>query len=98
MFLKSNNHYEQDTVGGEEVGQPGVGGGSMRMYRVEGEIVVILVVSMEIIECSLSFPFSHRIFYVSHDSQDMKIFSYIARDGQSKVFRCNVFKCKRKVM
>ncbi|KAG5285983.1 hypothetical protein AALO_G00009690 [Alosa alosa] len=38
----------------------------------------------------------YRIFYVSHDSQDLKIFSYIARDGQSKVFRCNVFKCKRK--
>lgn len=38
-----------------------------------------------------------RIFYVSHDSQDLKIFSYIARDGQSNVFRCNVFKSKKKV-
>ncbi|XP_076010536.1 carboxyl-terminal PDZ ligand of neuronal nitric oxide synthase protein-like isoform X2 [Genypterus blacodes] len=38
----------------------------------------------------------YRIFYVSHDSQDLKIFSYIARDGQSNVFRCNVFKSKRK--
>ncbi|KAK0146408.1 Carboxyl-terminal PDZ ligand of neuronal nitric oxide synthase protein [Merluccius polli] len=28
--------------------------------------------------------------------QDLKIFSYIARDGQSNVFRCNVFKSKRK--
>ncbi|XP_034039376.1 carboxyl-terminal PDZ ligand of neuronal nitric oxide synthase protein-like [Thalassophryne amazonica] len=37
-----------------------------------------------------------RIFYVSHDAQDLKIFSYIARDGQSSVFRCNVFKSKRK--
>ncbi|KAK3557583.1 hypothetical protein QTP70_030513, partial [Hemibagrus guttatus] len=36
------------------------------------------------------------IFYVSHDSQDLKIFSYIARDGQSNVFRCNVFKSKKK--
>lgn len=38
-----------------------------------------------------------RIFYVSHDSQDLKIFSYIARDGSSNVFRCNVFKSKKKV-
>ncbi|KAL0966798.1 hypothetical protein UPYG_G00300270 [Umbra pygmaea] len=38
----------------------------------------------------------YRIFYVSHDAQDLKIFSYIARDGQSNVFRCNVFKSKRK--
>lgn len=41
-------------------------------------------------------PFN-RIFYVSHDAQDLKIFSYIARDGQSNIFRCNVFKSKRKV-
>ncbi|XP_055058854.2 carboxyl-terminal PDZ ligand of neuronal nitric oxide synthase protein isoform X1 [Misgurnus anguillicaudatus] len=37
-----------------------------------------------------------RIFYVSHDSQDLKIFSYIARDKNNNVFRCNVFKSKRK--
>lgn len=43
------------------------------------------------------FILSFRIFYVSHDSQDLKIFSYIARDGQSNVFRCNVFKSKKKV-
>lgn len=45
----------------------------------------------------LQFFFFNRIFYVSHDSQDLKIFSYIARDGQSNVFRCNVFKSKKKV-
>uniref|UniRef100_A0A672HH81 Carboxyl-terminal PDZ ligand of neuronal nitric oxide synthase protein n=1 Tax=Salarias fasciatus TaxID=181472 RepID=A0A672HH81_SALFA len=38
----------------------------------------------------------YRIFYVSHDAQDLKIFSYIARDGQTNLFRCNVFKSKRK--
>ncbi|XP_060729849.1 carboxyl-terminal PDZ ligand of neuronal nitric oxide synthase protein [Tachysurus vachellii] len=38
----------------------------------------------------------YRIFYVSHDSQDLKIFSYIAKDKKSNVFRCNVFKSKRK--
>lgn len=38
-----------------------------------------------------------RIFYVSHDSQDLKIFSYIARDSSSNSFRCNVFKSKKKV-
>ncbi|CAG0879759.1 unnamed protein product [Darwinula stevensoni] len=38
----------------------------------------------------------HRIFYVSHDSQDLKIFSYIARDGSSNVFKCNVFKSNKK--
>ncbi|KAL4617429.1 carboxyl-terminal PDZ ligand of neuronal nitric oxide synthase protein-like isoform X2 [Arapaima gigas] len=38
----------------------------------------------------------YRIFYVSHDSQDLKIFSYIARDGASNAFRCNVFKSKKK--
>uniref|UniRef100_A0ACB8F3G2 Carboxyl-terminal PDZ ligand of neuronal nitric oxide synthase protein n=1 Tax=Sphaerodactylus townsendi TaxID=933632 RepID=A0ACB8F3G2_9SAUR len=37
----------------------------------------------------------YRIFYVSHDSQDLKIFSYIARDGSSNIFRCNVFKSKK---
>ncbi|KAI3362167.1 hypothetical protein L3Q82_012490, partial [Scortum barcoo] len=37
-----------------------------------------------------------QIFYVSHDSQDLKIFSYIARDGSSNSFRCNVFKSKKK--
>lgn len=39
----------------------------------------------------------YRIFYVSHDSQDMKIFSYIARDGSTNVFKCNVFKANKKV-
>jgi len=34
---------------------------------------------------------------VSHDSQDLKIFSYIARDGASNVFKCNVFKSSKKV-
>lgn len=39
----------------------------------------------------------YRIFYVSHDSQDLKIFSYIARDGASNVFKCVVFKSNKKV-
>ena len=39
-----------------------------------------------------------RIFYVSHDSQDLNIFSYIARDGASNVFKCNVFKANKKVL
>ncbi|GMT34946.1 hypothetical protein PFISCL1PPCAC_26243, partial [Pristionchus fissidentatus] len=38
----------------------------------------------------------YRIFYVSHDSQDLQIFSYIARDGASNSFKCNVFKCSKK--
>ncbi|CEF68826.1 Carboxyl-terminal PDZ ligand of neuronal nitric oxide synthase protein [Strongyloides ratti] len=38
----------------------------------------------------------YRIFYVSHDSQDLQIFSYIARDGASNTFKCNVFKCDKK--
>ncbi|CAD7082631.1 unnamed protein product [Hermetia illucens] len=36
----------------------------------------------------------YRIFYVSHDSSDLKIFSYIARDGDS--FKCTVFKSNKK--
>jgi len=43
----------------------------------------------------LSHPI-YRIFYVSHDSQDLKIFSYIARDGASNVFKCAVFKSSKK--
>lgn len=39
----------------------------------------------------------YRIFYVSHDSSDLKIFSYIARDGATNLFKCNVFKSNRKV-
>ncbi|XP_038047449.1 carboxyl-terminal PDZ ligand of neuronal nitric oxide synthase protein-like [Patiria miniata] len=38
----------------------------------------------------------YRVFYVSHDSQDLKIFSYIARDGQTNIFKCNVFKSHKK--
>ena len=38
-----------------------------------------------------------RIFYVSHDSHDLNIWSYISRDGNSSQFRCNVFKSRRKV-
>lgn len=42
------------------------------------------------------FPIKNaRIFYVSHDSLDMKIFSYIARDSNS--FKCCVFKTNKKV-
>ena len=40
---------------------------------------------------------SHRVFYVSHDSQDLKIFSYIARDGPDNTFKCYVFKAKKRV-
>jgi carboxyl-terminal PDZ ligand of neuronal nitric oxide synthase protein len=38
-----------------------------------------------------------RVFYVSHDSQDLKIFSFIARDNVNNSFRCNVFKAYKKV-
>ena len=37
------------------------------------------------------------VFYVSHDSQDLKIFSFIARDNITNSFRCNVFKSYKKV-
>uniref|UniRef100_A0A671LJM2 Carboxyl-terminal PDZ ligand of neuronal nitric oxide synthase protein n=1 Tax=Sinocyclocheilus anshuiensis TaxID=1608454 RepID=A0A671LJM2_9TELE len=53
------------------------------------------LLSMTVLHMLITF-FFYRIFYVSHDSQDLKIFSYIARDGQSNVFRCNVFKSKKK--
>jgi carboxyl-terminal PDZ ligand of neuronal nitric oxide synthase protein len=38
------------------------------------------------------------VFYVSHDSQDLKIFSFIARDNTTNTFRCNVFKAYKKVI
>ncbi|XP_055322285.1 capon-like protein isoform X8 [Sitodiplosis mosellana] len=38
----------------------------------------------------------YRIFYVSHDSSDLKIFSYIARDGSTDTFKCSVFKSNKK--
>lgn len=38
----------------------------------------------------------YRVFYVSHDSQDLKIFSFIARDSVNNCFRCNVFKANKK--
>lgn len=37
----------------------------------------------------------YRVFYVSHDSQDLHVFSYIARDMH--LFRCCVFKTDKKV-
>jgi hypothetical protein len=54
----------------------------------------LLLVATRLTFCSVCF---RRIFYVSHDSQDLKIFSYIARDGASNVFKCNVFKSNKKV-
>lgn len=39
----------------------------------------------------------YRIFYVSHDSVDLKIFSFISREGGTSVFKCNVFKAIKKV-
>lgn len=38
----------------------------------------------------------HRIFYVSHDSKDTKIFSYIAKEEDTNVFKCSVFKALKK--
>jgi len=35
----------------------------------------------------------HRIFYVSHDSLDLHVFSYIARDGNA--FKCVVLKANK---
>uniref|UniRef100_A0A671P368 Carboxyl-terminal PDZ ligand of neuronal nitric oxide synthase protein n=1 Tax=Sinocyclocheilus anshuiensis TaxID=1608454 RepID=A0A671P368_9TELE len=80
---------------------------AMRRIRYEFKIKNIkkkkvnLIVSVDGVKVVLrkkkkSFFFLFRIFYVSHDSQDLKIFSYIARDKKSNVFRCNVFKSKRK--
>uniref|UniRef100_U5ETM4 Putative nitric oxide synthase 1 neuronal adaptor protein n=1 Tax=Corethrella appendiculata TaxID=1370023 RepID=U5ETM4_9DIPT len=43
----------------------------------------------------MNYPI-YRIFYVSHDSSDLKIFSYIARDGSSDIFRCCVMKTNKK--
>lgn len=34
---------------------------------------------------------------MSHDSSDLKIFSYIARDGSTDTFKCSVFKSNKKV-
>ncbi len=34
---------------------------------------------------------------MSHDSQDLKIFSYITREVPNNTFRCNVFKAYKKV-
>ncbi|CAG4955516.1 unnamed protein product [Colias eurytheme] len=39
----------------------------------------------------------YRIFYVSHDTSDLKIFSYIARDCRTNGFKCSVFKSNREV-
>lgn len=37
----------------------------------------------------------NRIFYVSHDSSDLNIWSYIARDAKSAAFKCSVFKTRK---
>lgn len=59
---------------------------------------MIFSISISVTLCVFCFGvvFS-RIFYVSHDSQDLKIFSYIARDSSNNSFRCNVFKSKKTV-
>ena len=38
----------------------------------------------------------NRIFYVSHDSQDLQVWSYIAQDANSSSFKCCVFKSFKK--
>lgn len=43
----------------------------------------------------MSHPIN-RIFYVSHDSQDLQIFSFISKEED--VFRCSVFKANTKVL
>ncbi|KAL1229219.1 Dystrophin-like protein [Trichinella pseudospiralis] len=48
-------------------------------------------------ECLVMFHPIYRVFYVSHDSQDLQIFSYIARDGSNNTFKCNVFKCSKRL-
>ncbi|KAJ9598805.1 hypothetical protein L9F63_026660, partial [Diploptera punctata] len=52
--------------------------------------------SLQIMNIAVMHHPIYRIFYVSHDSQDLKIFSYIARDGASNIFKCNVFKSNKK--
>jgi len=38
----------------------------------------------------------NRVFYVSHDSQDLQIWSYIAQDINTQLFKCCVFKSFQK--
>lgn len=38
----------------------------------------------------------NRIFYVSHDSQDLQVWSYIAQDTATQEFKCCVFKSFKK--
>ena len=38
----------------------------------------------------------YKIFYVSHDSRDKKIYSYIYRDPVDDAFKCSVFKGRKK--
>lgn len=69
--------------------------------RKEKKRKVLLTVSYEGVRVTLSGRCSssmlslaqhpiHRIFYVSHDSMDLHVFSYIARDVNA--FKCLVFK------
>lgn len=55
------------------------------------------VYSISPLNINRDFYSAFRVFYVSHDSQDTKIFSYIARDASTNVFKCNVFKTNKKV-
>ncbi len=69
-------------------------------YRWVGELIKMagwLIHTMTHSLISSEHFYLRRIFYVSHDSQDLKIFSYIARDASSNFFRCNVFKTTKKV-
>ena len=56
-----------------------------------------LAVCLRIIDDDLHPASFFRVFYVSHDSKDLKIFSYIARDGPDNTFKCYVFKAKKRV-
>lgn len=55
-------------------------------YMVHGTFILI----------QLTFFSSIRIFYVSHDSLDLHVFSYIAREGS--IFKCFVFKAAKQVL
>uniref|UniRef100_A0A673AHL8 Nitric oxide synthase 1 (neuronal) adaptor protein b n=1 Tax=Sphaeramia orbicularis TaxID=375764 RepID=A0A673AHL8_9TELE len=98
--------FEAKYIGSLEVGRPGSRMeivAAMRRIRYEFKLKNIkkkkvnIVVSTDCVKVILrkKKKVSRVKCHLSHDSY-LKIFSYIARDGQSNIFRCNVFKSKRK--
>ncbi|KAL3106553.1 hypothetical protein niasHT_016675 [Heterodera trifolii] len=106
LALQHGVHFEGKYIGSMEIARPG----TPRNIKKRAVDIVVSVDGVKVVlqrrkkrqkymDESKMLVMSHpmyRIYYVAHDLYDPQIFSYVARDGASNSFKCNVFKCVEK--